>query len=115
MARFSGMIGFSIDKEVRPGIFKETFVEKKYKGYVTRKSRGWDNSEYLNDTVNIQNEISVISDNFMNRHFGTMRYVRFMEQVFEITSATMDVDQHRITISLGGIFNVPDTSSDTEG
>ena len=57
----------------------------------------------------------MISDNFMNRHFGTMRYVRFMEQVFEITSATMDVDQHRITISLGGIFNVPDTSSDTEG
>lgn len=115
MARFTGMIGFSIDKEVRPGIFKEVYVERKYKGLLTRKSRSWDNSEYLNDTLSLQNELSIISDDFINRHFGAMRYVRLMGQAFEITSATIDVDQHRITLSLGGIFNVPESDTNSEG
>lgn len=115
MARFVGFIGFTMDEEVRPGIFKEIYKEKKYKGFITSKSRSWDNSEYLNDTLNIRNEINVIADDFMNRHFGAMRYVRWNGQAFEIASATIDVDQHKISLSLGGVFNVPESDTETEG
>lgn len=115
MARFAGMIGFALDKETRPGIFEEVFIERKYKGYVNRRSRNWEGTEYLNDALTIQNEITIVSDNFSNLHFGSMRYVRWLGQVFKIDSATIDLDQHQITISLGGIFNVPESSTDAEG
>ena len=111
MARFYGDIGFAITEETRPGIFKETYVERKYKGDVLKSSRRWNQSEYLNDDLDIMNDISIIADKFANSHFGVMRYVRFMEQTFEITSATVDTERHRITLSLGGVFHVPISGS----
>lgn len=114
MTRFYGKIGFSVTKETRPGIFKETYIEKMYKGFVTRNTRRWDQSEYLNDNININNDISIIADGFAISHFGVMRYVKWMNQTFEITSATLDTDVHRITLSIGGVFNVPDKVSDEE-
>lgn len=108
MARFYGQIGFAVTEETRPGIFEETYVERSYKGDVTRKTRSWDHGDYLNDDLNIKNEISIIADGFANTNFGVMRYVRWMNQTFDITSATIDTDRHRITLSLGGVFIVPD-------
>lgn len=108
MARFYGLVGFSTTTETRPGIFVESYIERPYKGDVVRKSRRWENTEYLNDDVVINNDISIIADSFANSNFGTMRYVKWMSQTFEIASATIDVERHRIVLSLGGIFNVPD-------
>ena len=110
MARFYGAIGFAITEEVRPGIFKEIYQERMYKGDVSKSSRRWNNSEYLNDDLDIMNDISIIADNFMNAHFGVMRYVRGMNQTFEITSATIDTERHRVSLSLGGVFHVTDNS-----
>ena len=115
MARFYGAIGFAKMVEVRPGISKETYVERYYKGDILRNNRQWSPSEYLNDNININNEISIVADSFVNRHFGVMRYVRWMEQTFEITSATIDTERHRIVLSIGGVFNVPDPDDDAEG
>ena len=108
MARFYGIVGFSTSQEVRPGIHKEVYVERPYKGDVVRRSHRWENTEYLNDNVTISNDISIISDSFANSNFGSMRYVKWMSQTLEITSASVDVERHRITLSLGGVFNVPD-------
>lgn len=107
MARFYGAIGFAITEEVRPGVFKEIYKERMYKGDVSKSNRRWNNSEYLNDNLDIMNDISIIADNFMNSHFGVMRYVRWMNQTFEIVSAVIDTDRHRVVLSLGGVFNVP--------
>ena len=108
MARFYGAIGFAITEEVRPSVYKEIYKERYYKGDVLKNNRQWDSSDHLNDNLIVQNDISIIADSFAISHFGVMRYVRFMKQAFEITSATIDVERHRITLSLGGIFNVPD-------
>ncbi len=109
MARFYGKIGFEITTETRPGVFKEHYEERSYKGDVIKNSRRWDSSDKLNDDLIISNDISIISDSFANANFGVMRYVRWMNQVFEITSASIDVERHRITLSLGGVFNVPNS------
>ena len=108
MARFYGKIGFEITKETRPGIYKECYEERYYRGDVLKNNRRWDSADKLNSDLTISNDISIISDSFANSNFGVMRYVRWMEQVFEITSASIDVERHRITLSLGGVFNVPD-------
>lgn len=108
MARFYGSVGFALNEEVRPGIFKECYRERPYKGDVIKRNRQWEPTEYLNDALEIRNDISIVADSFAIRHFGVMRYVRWMHQAFEITSATVDVERHRITLSLGGVFNVPE-------
>lgn len=114
MARFYGSIGFSMTYETRPGIFEETYVERTYKGEIIRNNRQWSPSEHLNDNITINNEISVIADSFMNHNFGVMRYVRWKGQTFEITSATIDTERHRIVLSIGGVFNVSDPDAETE-
>lgn len=114
MARFYGAIGYEITKETRPGIYEETYIERMYKGDVIRSSRRWNTSEYLNDNLEINNEISVVADGFATAHFGSMRYVKLMGQTFEITSVTIDVERHRLVLSIGGVFNVPKRVSEAE-
>lgn len=114
MARFYGAVGFAESTEVRPGIYKEYYMERSYKGDVIKSNRRWTSSEYLNDKFEITNDISIIADTFANHHVGVMRYVRWMNQAFEITSAMVDVERHRIILSLGGVFNVPETAFDEE-
>ena len=111
MARFYGSIGFSMTYETRPGVFEETYIERPYKGDVIRNNRQWSSSEYLNDNISINNDISVIADSFINHNFGIMRYVRWKGQAFEITSATVDTERHRILLSIGGVFNVSDPNA----
>lgn len=108
MARFYGSIGFAVMEETRPGIYEEVYKERLYKGDVVRRSRRWEATDTLNDDLSINNDISIISDTFAKANFGVMRYVHWMNQYFEIVSATIDVERHRINLSLGGIFNVPD-------
>ena len=110
MAKFYGKIGYALLEEVKPGVYKETYTERSYKGDVLAKRYKWQNSDYLNDDFVINNDISIISDAFAINNFGAMRYIRWMNQLFKITSAIVDLDRHRITLSLGGVFNADDTN-----
>lgn len=111
MARFYGAIGFAVTHETRPGIFAEYYRERMYKGDILRNSRQWSPTDHLNDNITITNEISIIADAFASSNFGVMRYVRWNNQTFEITSASIDTDRHRINLSIGGVFNVEEPVS----
>ena len=110
MARFIGKVGFAIIEETRPSIYEEVYRERTYKGDLVRKTRQWSPSEHLNDNLQINNDISIIADSFAIMNLGVMRYVYWLNQYFEITSASLDNDRHRITLSLGGVFNVQDSN-----
>lgn len=114
MARFYGKIGFAVMEETRPGIFEEVYKEQSYKGDILKSSRRWEPTEHLNDDLSINNDISVVADSFMKSHFGAMRYVYWMDQCFEIVSATVDTERHRVTLSLGGPFNAGISDRDSE-
>ncbi len=105
MSRFYGAIGYSTTVETRPGIYEETYVEKNYKGDVTQYRPRWDNNGQVNNDLNINNEISIIADQFASSNFSTMRYVIWNGQAFNINSATIDTERHRIVLSIGGVFN----------
>lgn len=108
MARFFGKVGFAIIEETRPSIYEEVYHERSYKGDLVRKSRQWTPTENLNDDIQIYNDVSIIADSFAIMNLGFMRYVHWLDQDFEISSASVDNDRHRITLSLGGVFNVQD-------
>ena len=111
MARFHGAIGFAKIVETRPAIFEEKYVERDYKGDIIRNTHRWVPSDYLNDNIDISNDISIIADTYAYQNIGVMRYVRWLGQEFEITSAVVDNDRHRITLTLGGVFNLDAKSS----
>ena len=103
MAKFFGSIGYAVTSETKPGVYEEQIIEREYFGDVNRNIRKLENSEHLNDDINISNEISIVSDPFANENFYSMRYAEFMGTKWKITS--VEVKYPRLILTLGGVYN----------
>ena len=103
MAKFSGKIGFATTKETRPGIYKEIIEERLYYGDLTKNSRSLSSSEYVNNSINISNKISVVADPYLSQHIFDMRYVTFQGAKWKVTN--VDVNERRLELTIGGIWN----------
>lgn len=107
MAKFYGAIGYGISEETTPGVWKDRIVERNYYGELLRNTRRIQNSEYLNDNINISNEISIIADPYANENFHLMRYVTFMGAKWKINS--VEVQYPRLILSIGDVYNAEQT------
>lgn len=103
MAKYCGMIGFSMMVDHGHGVWEEELVEKKYYGEINRNTKQWQTSDKLNDNLVISNEISILANSFMKSNVGAMRYVTWEGMKWKINSAT--IDYPRITLVLGGLYN----------
>ncbi len=103
MAKFFGKIGFANTKDDVPGIWNEDITEKEYFGDVIRNTRKLQSSEYLNDSINISNEISIVADPFAYENFHSMRYIEYMGSKWKITN--VEVQYPRLILSVGGLYN----------
>lgn len=103
MAKFFGSIGYAVTSETKPGVYEEQIIEREYFGDVNRNIRKLENSEHLNDDINVSNEISIVSDPFANENFYSMRYAEFMGTKWKITS--VEVKYPRLILTLGGVYN----------
>lgn len=111
MAKFYGAVGYAETVETAPGVWTEKITERKYYGDITRNTRRLDGSEYLNDNISIQNQISIIADAYAYEHFFAMRYVRWMGACWKVS--TVEVQRPRLILTLGGVYNgEEDGSSD---
>lgn len=112
MAKWSGVIGYAVDVEVRPGVHTEKIVERPYFGDVGRNVRRLQGGAVVNDGITISNEISVVSDPYAIQNFHGMRYLSHMGENWRIESA--EVQYPRIVITLGGAWN-GNTAGTSEG
>lgn len=103
MARFYGMIGFAIQKETKPGVWKDEIVERPYYGDVLRNMRKLQNGEGLNDDINVANQVEIVADPFANENFYAMRYASMMGTKWKVTS--VEVKYPRLVLTIGGIYN----------
>ena len=103
MAKWFGKIGYAVTSETRPGIWEEVIVERKYYGDMTRNSRRLQSASQVNDAININNELSIISDPYAMNSFHAMRYAEFMGTKWKITN--VEVQYPRLILSLGGLYN----------
>lgn len=103
MAKFFGAIGYAVTSETKPGVYEEQIIEREYFGDVNRNIRKLENSEHLNDNINVSNEISIVSDPFANENFYSMRYAEFMGTKWKITN--VEVKYPRLILTLGGVYN----------
>lgn len=103
MPKFYGNIGYAISKETAPGVWVEDIVEHKYSGDVYRNTRKLHSGNQVNDSIDISNEISILSDPFANENFHSMRYVTYMGAKWKVSS--VEVRYPRLILTVGGLYN----------
>ena len=108
MAKFYGLIGYVELKETEPGIWEESEpIERPYSGEMNRNFVRRENTNNVNDNININNEISIVSDSYADEHFFAIRYVKFnvpnIPKAWEVTNVT--INYPRLILSIGGIYN----------
>ena len=102
MPKCSGVIGYSLVVETQPGIWSETIIDKPYYGEVVVDNRKYTNNE-INEDLNINNKISIVSNSFMLENLSTMKYLTFLKSKWKITS--VEIKPPRIIITIGGLYN----------
>ena len=105
MARFAGNVGYGSTVEIKPGVWDDVIVERKYRGDVVRNSRGLEAGAKVNNDLTVGNSISVIADPYANKHFFDIRYVEWMGARWLVTDVR--VEAPRLIFKLGGIYNGP--------
>lgn len=103
MARFSGKIGFATDTETSPGVWQAVITERLYYGDVIRDTRRANDSGVVNDTISLNNRISVVADGYANENISAMKYVEWAGSRWEISS--VEVQRPRLILSVGGVYN----------
>lgn len=103
MAKFYGKIGYAETKETSPGVWTEEITERTYTGDILRNTRRWDNGEYLNGELNINNQFSIVADAFAYQNFFAIRYIEWMGSKWKITN--VEVQRPRLILTIGGIYN----------
>ena len=106
MPKCSGVIGYALDEEIRPGVWTEGITDKKYFGEIVRDNRRSVENGEINGSINISNNISIVSNKFMLDNLAFMRYLTLSStstSKWKITS--VDIKRPRIIITLGGLYN----------
>ena len=103
MAKFYGAIGYAIPVETKPGVWKDQITEKSYRGDFVLNQQRWQQSEKVNDDLNLDNSISVIADVFAYSNLGFMKYVVMGGKKWKITS--LAINRPRIVLQIGGLYN----------
>lgn len=103
MAKYHGLIGFADLVETEPGIWKESITERPYFGDIIRDNTQVQPTENLNDTVQINNAISIMTDEYANTHFFAMRYIIWNGVKWKVKS--IEEKPPRMVINLGGLYH----------
>ena len=103
MPKCSGVIGYALAGETQPGVWTEGITEKKYIGEIVKDNRRIVDQGEINGSINISNNISIISNRFMLDNMEYMRYLTFNKSKWKISS--VEIKPPRIIITLGGLYN----------
>ena len=108
MARCYVKIGFlkaDAEMENRPSRYKPELEERYYAGDLLKNHAKTQSADKTVDDFTINNDISIVADPYALNHFSSMKYVEFMNTLWEVQSVT--VEYPRLRISFGGLYNGP--------
>lgn len=101
--KYYGKIGFVEHVETKPGVWEEQPIEREYHGDILSVSKRWENSDHLNDNLNISNRISIVADPYAYQHFHTIRYIEIYGSRWLVN--TVEIKSPRLILSVGGVYN----------
>jgi|SRR6478736_6798221 len=103
MARFAGKVGYGLQIQSAPGVFKDSIVEYPYWGDVLRNTKQLDGDPKVNDDFNASNTISIVADEYANEHFFAIRYVEWAGTRWKVSN--VEVQRPRLLLRLGGVYH----------
>lgn len=104
MARFYGEIGYADQVVTAPGVWSDVIVGRNYYGDVTRITRKMEeDTNKLNDNLNIGHSFSVVADAYAYEHFFNVRYIKWSGKYWKVTDVT--VERPRLLLRVGGVYN----------
>lgn len=116
--KFSGKIGFWYDDvEVVPGSYQPKVVEKLYRGDILKMY--WNHqpvSNQQNDNITLNNQLSILSDLYLQKNWPSIRYVVWNGTKFKVTK--VEPGYPRVILDVGGVYNgatVGETSENPDG
>lgn len=101
--KFYGPIGFTETVEKRKGVFVQQPVEHFYSGDILKRSVRYQAGESVNDDLNVQHQISIVSDDYLRNHFYSIKYAKWMGTAWKVTDVS--VQHPRLILTLGGVYN----------
>lgn len=102
--KWYGKIGFVDTIDKGHGVWKPEIVEKEYRGELRRISSKWSsNPDSTNYNLNFSNQISILSDPYLEKSLQSIRYIEFMGAFHDVTD--IEVQYPRLNISIGGVYN----------
>lgn len=107
MAKESGFIGYAINKEVKPGVWKDTIVKKPYKGNMIRNNIRNDLQNTVNGSIVLNNQVSFIANPFAISNSTRIRFITLMGSAWNVTN--VEVLRPKLLLTIGGAYNGPQT------
>lgn len=107
MAKYYGKIGFGQTSEIKPGVWKDTIVEKNYYGDILQNFVRNDNAQQVNDNLSISNRFSIISDPFATQNYYSIKYLEYLGVKWKVT--TVELQYPRLILYVGGVWNADKT------
>lgn len=111
--KFRGSVGFVEVVEKRPGVKTTEPAEYSYSGDVLKRSIRFQTGESVNDTIGVQNQISILADPYARNHIGSIRYVKWMGTAWKVTDVSFQYP--RLILTLGGPYNGATVRSSNSG
>lgn len=105
MAKFSGKVGYVIDRETAPGVYMEEAVEFATRGEFVRNAVSVESGENVNSTIQLQNAVSIVADPFARKHYSAIRYLYWAGEYWSVKN--IEIDSPRLILRLGGVYNGP--------
>ena len=106
MAKFFGAIGYAGEtNESSPGVWTEDITEHNYYGDIVKNISKVQSGDGLNDNIVIENQISIVADEFAYSNFQSIRYARWMGALWKISS--VNVQRPRLILTIGDVYNGP--------
>lgn len=111
-SKFFGNVGYGVQTETVPGVWEDLITEYSYYGEVLRNTGRQQQGPQVNNSITVDNSISIVADAFANANYSTMRYIIWNGIRWTITS--VQVVDRRLIISMGDVYdgNLPGSTSD---
>ncbi len=102
MTKFYGKIGFVKTEETSPGVWKAVYEERYYAGDVIKKFYRSDNGSKVNPDLNLNNSISIITDDYIYENLVYIAYVEWLGSLWKVTS--VEPQRPRLILEIGGVY-----------
>lgn len=104
MGKFFGKVGLVIMEQTAPGVYMPNTVTVSCYGEVLNVTKRWQGAaEQVNDNLNIDSRISILSNKFLTENLSHIRFVEWMGAPWKVTS--VELSYPRIILSIGGVYN----------